>query len=78
MGCIEEAPRFEPDTSEVEAIIEVYLSDLLDPMRLTTQFITTSYARNVEVPVFELEGHTVWGATAMMLNEIREILQRSQ
>ena len=78
MGWIEETPLFQPDTSEVEAIVEVYLSDLLDPSRKTTQSITTSYAKNVEVPVFDLEGYTVWGATAMMLNEIRELLEKIQ
>ena len=78
MGWVEETPLFQPDTSEVEALVEVHLSDLLDPSRKTTQSITTSYARNVEVPVFQLAGHTVWGATAMMLNEIREMLYKSQ
>ena len=78
MGCISETPQFQPDSNEVESIIEVHLSHLLDPSRKTTQNITTSYAQNVEVPVFDLGGHTVWGATAMMLNEIREILELSQ
>ena len=78
MGWIDQTPAFIPDTNEVEAIVEVGLSELLDPMRKTTQIITTSYAKDVEVPVFELEGHVVWGATAMMLNEIRELLQTTQ
>ena len=77
MGLIDKTPQFQPDTTEVEAIVEVGLSDLLDPECKTTQCITTSYARNVEVPVFDLEGHVVWGATAMMLNEIREILEKT-
>lgn len=77
MGFIDETPYFQPDINEVESIVEVGVSDLLDPTRKTTQNITTSYARNVEVPVFDLEGHVVWGATAMMLNEIREILEKT-
>ena len=75
MGMVNTPPIFVPDTSEVEAIVEVRLADLLDPGSKSTQTITTSYARNVEVPVFDLEGHVVWGATAMMLNEIREMLE---
>ena len=78
MGWIAETPLFRPDNHEVEAIVEVHLSHLLDPSRKTTERVTTSYASNVEVPVFDLGGHTVWGATAMMLNEIREIIHRSQ
>lgn len=74
MGLVREPPYFVPDTSEVEAVVEVRLADLLDPGSKSTQIITTSYARNVEVPVFDLEGHVVWGATAMMLNEIRDML----
>lgn len=77
MGWVDQTPSFTPDINEVEAIVEVRLSELLDPGRKTTQFITTSYASNVEVPVFDLEGHVVWGATAMMLNEIREILENT-
>ena len=75
MGMVEEPPYFIPDTSEVEAIVEVRLADLLDPGSKSTQIITTSYARHVEVPVFDLEGHVVWGATAMMLNEIRDMME---
>ena len=78
MGWISDTPQFVPDTSEVEEIIEVHLSDLLDPARKSMQSITTSYAKNVDVPVFKFGENTVWGATAMMLNEIREILENTQ
>ena len=37
--------------------------------------MTTSYARDIEVPAFLLEGHVVWGATAMMLNELKRLLR---
>jgi hypothetical protein len=30
----------------------------------------------VEVPAFLLEGYVVWGATAMMLSEIKEVLNQ--
>ena len=30
---------------------------------------------NVEVPAFQLNGHVVWGATAMMLSEIKDLLK---
>ena len=29
----------------------------------------------VETPYFEVEGHVVWGATAMILSELKEILR---
>ena len=66
---------FKRQTSEVEAIIEVPIADFLDDRKLITRKLSTSYAREIEVPAFHLQGHVVWGATAMMLNEIRELLQ---
>jgi hypothetical protein len=30
--------------------------------------------RSVEIPYFDVHGHVVWGATAMMLAELRELL----
>ncbi len=61
---------------EVEQLIEVPLLQLMDDTFLTSQTLSTSYAKNIEVPAFELNGFTVWGATAMMLNEIRELIKQ--
>jgi hypothetical protein len=35
----------------------------------------TSYAGNIEVPGFQVNEHFVWGATAMMLSELKETLK---
>ncbi len=60
---------------EVAETIEILLQDLLDDNSITTINITTSYADNIEVPCFKLNDYIVWGATAMMLNEIKELLK---
>ena len=39
------------------------------------QNLTTSYAKNIKVPAFLLNDYLVWGATAMMLSEVREMLK---
>jgi hypothetical protein len=31
----------------------------------------STYAKNINVPAFDIEGHVVWGATAMMLSELK-------
>lgn len=67
---------FKRQVSEVEAIIEVPIADFLDDRKLITKKLSTSYAREIEVPAFHFQGHIVWGATAMMLSEIRELLQK--
>lgn len=68
-------PKFIPQEEEVESIIEVDYSHFMDDRILTTKKITTSYAVDIDVPAYIINGHVVWGATAMMLSEVREILQ---
>lgn len=67
--------RFMPQPAEVDRIIEVPLSNLLRSENRTYCIRNTSYAGPVEVPAFSFEGHIVWGATAMMLNELRIMLK---
>jgi len=72
-------PRMHPfviQESEVAKLIEIPLVDFMDDTKVITQTLSTSYAKNIEVPAFELNGYTVWGATAMMLNEIRELFKQ--
>ena len=47
----------------------------MNDINITSQILSTSYATSLEVPCFKLNGHIVWGATAMMLNEVRELLK---
>lgn len=77
MGLYSGTRPFVPQQSEVEALVEVPLSDFMDKRNLITQNLTTSYANNIEVPAFHLNGYTVWGATAMMLSEIKEIFNKA-
>ena len=61
---------------EVEAIVEVSLTDFMSNENLFKQTLSTSYAKNISVPAFKLNGYTVWGATAMMLSEVKELLRQ--
>lgn len=74
LGNINYTPRFKVN-HEVQEIINVPLKNLLDEAFLTTKKITTSYAKNIDVPCFKLNDHIVWGATAMMLAEIRDLFR---
>lgn len=74
LGIVEKYPSMVPQETEVEEILEVRLSDFLDDRNIITQNLSTSYAKNIDVPAYKLNGHIVWGATGMMLSEIRELL----
>ncbi|WGK64276.1 NUDIX hydrolase [Croceiramulus getboli] len=75
LGYTEQRPRFVPQEEEVEAIIEVPMAHLLDDAYLIEREMTTSYAGRIPVPAFKLENHTVWGATAMMLSELKALMR---
>ena len=75
VGLFDNTPIFIPQESEVEQILEVALQDLLSEESLITKKLSTSYAEEIEVPAFFLNGHVVWGATAMMLSELKDMLK---
>ncbi len=75
-GVYSKPEVFQIQESEVEALVEVSLSDFLDHTNLSEEKLSTSYAKNINVPAFKLNGYTVWGATAMMLSEIKELLEQ--
>jgi hypothetical protein len=68
-------PTFTPQETEVAEILEVPLSHLLDP---TTRQQETWQIRGyeLEVPYYLVSGHKVWGATAMMLSEFLDRLEK--
>lgn len=74
LGLLDETPNLIKQESEVERILEIDLDHFLDDANLVNQTLSTSYASNIQVPAFKLNGHIVWGATAMMLSEIKELL----
>ena len=76
LGICKTTPTFKIQEEEVEALVKVRLSDFLDDANIFVETMSTSYAKNVAVPAFNLNGHTVWGATAMMLSEIKELLKQ--
>lgn len=75
LGISKKTPQFILQENEVEALVEVPLAHFMDDTVRVTKTLSTSYATNIEVPAFLLNGHVVWGATAMMLNEVREMLK---
>ncbi|MEN3322701.1 CoA pyrophosphatase [Mariniflexile soesokkakense] len=76
IGISKETPQFMKQDDEVEAIIEVALSQFLDDANIITEKVKTSYSVEVEVPAFKLNNYVVWGATAMMLSEIKDVLKQ--
>lgn len=74
LGICREEVSFYPDPIEVADIIELPLTTFLSDSIVINTEMTTSYAKSIEVPAFKIEGHIVWGATAMMLSELKIVL----
>ena len=75
LGISKEELVFHPDSREVADIIELPLSVFLNDEIIIETMLSTSYADNILVPAFKIEKHLVWGATAMILSELRDVLK---
>ncbi len=74
--CItHKTPMFVKQDDEVEDLIEVLLSDFMDETSVTSVQVMTSLEKEIEVPAFLLNDYIVWGATAMMLSEVKDLLK---
>lgn len=68
-------PVLTPQESEVEEILELPLAHFLDlSNRHDTRIRLQEGIILNHVPSFEVMGHTIWGATAMILNELLDII----
>ncbi|MDC1197882.1 CoA pyrophosphatase [uncultured Algibacter sp.] len=76
IGFTQNTPQFIKQDDEVEALIEIDLEHFLDEQSLISKKVKTSYSIEVEVPAFKLNDYVVWGATAMMLSEIKDLLKQ--
>ena len=69
VGLLDEYVTFIPDQREVERIIEVPVSYLIDAktIKYTDLHLREGTLRNV--PYYDIDNEIVWGATAMILSE---------
>lgn len=68
-------PQLIRQESEIEEILEISLSSFLQSTsRVETRINLTSGIILNHVPSFQVNGHVIWGATAMILSEFLDIL----
>lgn len=75
LGTIVGDPVFIPEEKEVNEILSFDFNEFLDHQNLQkTSIKTGNYS--MTVPAFNIHGHTIWGATAMMISELKELFTR--
>lgn len=67
-------PDFQPDPREVATVVEVPVRMLFDPSRRRAEIWHFEKYGDRRVPFFDILGHKVWGATAMILSEFTALV----
>lgn len=76
VGCLHAEAVFFPNKAEVEQVIEVPLSYLQQPDIVKQTVLRPYLDLDLDVPYFDVYGHIVWGATAMLLGEFLEVIEQ--
>ncbi|MDB2493108.1 CoA pyrophosphatase [Flavobacteriaceae bacterium] len=76
LGIAESPLTFTLQASEVETILEVPLTEFLNKKSEVFSEVLTAEGSIYNVPAFKLSGRIVWGATAMMLIEIKTMINQ--
>jgi 8-oxo-dGTP pyrophosphatase MutT (NUDIX family) len=77
IGFMPEKPVFTTDSHEVDYLIETALEVLLKPEIVKTKTMMFGDL-SFEVPYYDIDGNHLWGATAMMLSELLEVVRRME
>ena len=74
VGIHKNIPAFIPDSREVARIVEMDLEKIMNEKLIRQKKMKLSSGVSVLTPYFDLDGLTVWGATAMILSEFKSVL----
>jgi 8-oxo-dGTP pyrophosphatase MutT (NUDIX family) len=73
VGVLNKLPQYRPDHYEVESILELSISQLKDEQIRGVE--TMHFGQyTIHSPYYEVEGHRIWGATAMILSELSYLM----
>ena len=73
LAYCEKKPHYIINKKEVQYVVECRLSDLLDDNNIKTTIMKYG-EKSFSVPYYYVEGEIVWGATAMILTELKDII----
>lgn len=77
LAYTEEPLEFIRQKREVAKVIQYPVNRLLDDSYIIQQELISAYNTKIEVPAFLYNKHVIWGATAMILSEIRDLLKQA-
>jgi 8-oxo-dGTP pyrophosphatase MutT (NUDIX family) len=75
VGYCNESPAFIPDAREVETILELPIKHLQDANHIEERSVMTSNDWKMKATGYVFQNHFIWGATSMILTELRALLK---
>lgn len=76
IGYLESKPPMKKDDYEVAELFEGSISTLMDDKTIGETKVPIPGNMKIKTPYFNIQEKVVWGATAMILSELREVLLR--
>ena len=76
VGVLDGRPSLRAEPREVSAVFDVSIGELLDDATWRSERWDMPWVTDIEMPFYELEGETVWGATARILTNLLTFLVR--
>jgi hypothetical protein len=78
VAICDQKPVFRKDEKEVDAIIETNLFDIINPDNRKEGIVYTNGQYRIQSPYIDINSKVVWGATAMILNELSLIVEKAK
>lgn len=76
LGYADHVPDFEIDPYEVASLINFPLLHLLNENVIENRQVVTSLNSMMTAPGFVFKDYFIWGATAMILNELKNLIKK--
>ncbi len=73
VGWLPTLPPLRPSQNEVKKVLSIPVATLLDPQSLGVH-VGRYQGSRFEAPCYVVDGHHIWGATAMMVSELLSIV----
>lgn len=77
VGLLDQRPDLTISEDEVDAVLHVSFAELLDPS-IYRQELWPRNGELISITFFELEGDTLWGATARMVRNLLETVTNTR
>ena len=67
---------YRPDPTEVAEVLDFPLAAFSNPQNQSVVKVKTMSDLTLEAPCYVIDGHVVWGATAMLMSELLMVLEK--